>query len=316
MNPSRKTRRQIEKAKARHLKDQRKARQRYEKSKQKFSRRHLFRWIAGGSIAFGAIAGLSGRHANKVREPSSKPVSSQVQSVAEPNRPVEPNKLAKPNRLAAKAVAEPNRLSNPNKPVEKKLLRVKRPFAEIRADDFLLFRQEQAKRFGVEFTAKAMDKEGEFKPSASLMRLVKSVISEKCKALRANRIMVYSIIFHESRFNPNAKSFKDARGLGQLRDIQIKQLKKLGFTVSNPYDIEQSVEGCVRSVNWMWANLKVNGSRKKFLNLTREKQLNMLFTAYNGGLSRSNERGPNYKSGYSKDVFSIYQQNLKRNPFK
>lgn len=179
-------------------------------------------------------------------------------------------------------------------------------------NDFLLFRQEQAKRFGIVLTERAVP----FKPSASLMREFKKEISETCKALGTDRTLVYSILRHECGFNPNAKSPKNARGPGQLVNIQIKQLENLGFTVSNPYSIGQSVEGCARTLKWMEENLKFNGSRKAFLSLPREKQLNMLFTAYNSGLARSNKLGPNYVSDYTKAVWSIYRKNLERNPFK
>jgi len=101
-----------------------------------------------------------------------------------------------------------------------------------------------------------------------------------------------------------------------LRNIQITQLKNLGFNVSNPYNISQNIEGTVRSINWIWANLKVKGSRKAFLSISRKKQLNMLFTAYNGGLSRSNKLGSDYVSGYARMVWPIYQKNLKKDPFK
>jgi len=243
-------------------------------------------------------------------ESRQRQANSSAQKPVEPNRPVE--RAVESNSVSGRTDSR-SRAAEPNAPAR---LRPRALTAAQKADDFLVFRQEQAKKFGVVLTSKAIDKKGPFEPSPLLVETVKSEISGKCRALSSDRIIIYSIIFHESHFNPNAKSHKYARGLGQLREIQVKQLAKLGFTVSNPYDISQSVEGCVRTVNWVWKNLKVNGSRKEFLSLPREKQLHMLFTAYNGGLSRASDLGPDYRSGYSKAVMPIYKKNLKNNPFK
>jgi len=124
-----------------------------------------------------------------IEAPAEKPVQNPVQSQRSLAKPVE-----KKAASAAKKKA------------------VAKPF--LQANDFLAFRAQQAKRFGIELTSKAADKAGFFQPSVSLMKEIKGEISMKCKAFNADRSLVYSIIEHESHFNPNAKSKKHARGLG------------------------------------------------------------------------------------------------------
>ncbi len=210
---------------------------------------------------------------------------------------------------AKKSASDPNRAAGPNRVKSRK---PKELPPELKANDYRLFRESQAKRFGIVLTAKAAG----FKPSASLMREIKRVVSEKSKPLGTHRVLVYSIVEFESNFNPNAKSHKNAKGLGQLLDIQIRQLKKLGFEITNPYEISQDVEGIARSATWIWNNLKVSNSREAFLSLPSETQFKMFFTGYYRGLSWINQRGPEGIGSYGERAFNIFMDNFRQNPFK
>lgn len=83
---------------------------------------------------------------------------------------------------------------------------------------------------------------------------------------------VRAIIKQESNFNPNCTSRAGAMGLMQLMDYNCKE-----YGVSNPYNIEDNVDGGVKYIK----NLldKFNGNKQ------------LALSAYNGGITRMSKRG-------------------------
>jgi len=55
--------------------------------------------------------------------------------------------------------------------------------------------------------------------------------------------MMLRLAKRESQFDPKAISGMGAKGLFQLTDITIKDLAQHGFTITDPFDIDQNIEG-------------------------------------------------------------------------
>lgn len=64
--------------------------------------------------------------------------------------------------------------------------------------------------------------------------------------------MMLRIAKRESQFDPEATSGAGAKGLFQLTSITIKQIKELGFEVSNPYDVDQNIQGGFIYFKWLY----------------------------------------------------------------
>lgn len=100
-----------------------------------------------------------------------------------------------------------------------------------------------------------------------------------------DRNLVLAIIKQESNFNPNATSHAGAKGLMQLMDFNSE-----AYGLTNPYDIEQNIEGGVRHI-------------KSYLNMFNGN-LEMALMAYNGGPGTMERRGVNS----SNDLYKMPQE--------
>lgn len=68
--------------------------------------------------------------------------------------------------------------------------------------------------------------------------------------------MMLRLAKRESQFDPRAISNASAKGLFQLTEITIKQIKELGFEITDPYDIDQNIEGGFVYFNWLYRRYK------------------------------------------------------------
>lgn len=64
--------------------------------------------------------------------------------------------------------------------------------------------------------------------------------------------MMVRIAKRESQFNPKVTSSANAQGLFQLTEITIKQIKELGFEVTDPYDIDKNIVGAFIYFEWLY----------------------------------------------------------------
>lgn len=81
---------------------------------------------------------------------------------------------------------------------------------------------------------------------------IEDKIVGKAKTLGLDPELMLRIAKRESQFNPKATSPKGAKGVYQLTDITIKQIKKLGFVISDPYDIDQNITGGMMYFKWLY----------------------------------------------------------------
>ena len=81
---------------------------------------------------------------------------------------------------------------------------------------------------------------------------VQEKIESKSQQFGFDPKMMLRIVKRESQFNPEATSEAGAQGLFQLTSITVKQIKELGFEVSNPYDVDQNIEGGFIYFKWLY----------------------------------------------------------------
>lgn len=86
--------------------------------------------------------------------------------------------------------------------------------------------------------------------------------------------MMLRLAKRESQFNPNVTSYAGAKGLFQLTEITVKQIKDLGFDVSDPYDIDQNIEGAFIYFEWLYKRYE-----------GEKDQIRKTLVAWNWGLS-------------------------------
>jgi soluble lytic murein transglycosylase-like protein len=101
---------------------------------------------------------------------------------------------------------------------------------------------------------------------------IENAISVSSKKYGVDENLIRSIIRVESNFNPNVVSSAGAKGLMQLMPENCKDLG-----VTNPFDIEQNIDGGTREIKGYLD--KYNGNVK------------MALMAYNGGPTRMMRRG-------------------------
>lgn len=89
--------------------------------------------------------------------------------------------------------------------------------------------------------------------------------------------LVLAIIKQESNFDPNASSYAGAKGLMQLMDFNSE-----AYGITDPYDIDQNIEGGVRHI-------------KSYLDMF-DGNVEMALMAYNGGPGNMERRGVNSPS--------------------
>lgn len=108
----------------------------------------------------------------------------------------------------------------------------------------------------------------------SVNERIESAIDKAAKKYGVDENLIRSIIKVESNFNPKAASSAGAKGLMQLMPFNCTDLG-----VTNPFDIEQNVDGGTRHI-------------KQYLNMY-DGDVQMALMAYNGGPGRMASRGVN-----------------------
>ncbi|MFN3995899.1 MAG: lytic transglycosylase domain-containing protein [bacterium] len=82
--------------------------------------------------------------------------------------------------------------------------------------------------------------------------------------------LIKAVIKQESTFDPKKVSKRNAKGLMQLMDVTIKDIKRIsGYEVKDPFDPRQNIEG--GSIYLSWLLKKYNGN------------LDLALAAYNAG---------------------------------
>ena len=101
---------------------------------------------------------------------------------------------------------------------------------------------------------------------------INSAVDKYSKEYGVDKKLVLAIIKQESNFNSNAVSSAGATGLMQLMDFNV-----LDYGITDPFDIEQNIEGGVRHI-------------KGYLNMFNG-DVEMALMAYNGGQGTMERRG-------------------------
>lgn len=93
--------------------------------------------------------------------------------------------------------------------------------------------------------------------------------------------MMLRLAKRESQFDPKATSDAGAKGLFQLTSITIKQIRELGFVITEPYDVDQNIEGGFIYFKWLYE--RYNGEKD---------QIKKTLAAWNYGPARIPKKGP------------------------
>ncbi len=72
------------------------------------------------------------------------------------------------------------------------------------------------------------------------------LIKEGAKSLSLDWMLLASLIYQESKFDPEAKSWAGAKGLMQLTDVSLEQ-----YDVDEPFDPEDNMEGGTEFLSWL-----------------------------------------------------------------
>ncbi len=117
-------------------------------------------------------------------------------------------------------------------------------------------------------------------------------IMKSCKNYDMNPFIITSLIARESRFNKRATSGSGARGLGQLLDSTAG-----GLHITDPYDIEQNIDGTTRYFKSLVNRWPQN-----------EQQVPLALGCYVEGINaiRDHGRMSGEASQYAKDIIATY----------
>lgn len=121
-------------------------------------------------------------------------------------------------------------------------------------------------------------------------------VEEYSEYYNLDKYLVYSVIKTESKFNPNARSNKDAKGLMQITDKTANwAAKSIGLDNVSIYDPETNI----RMGTWYLNRLSM-----EFKN-----DLNLMITAYNGGSG-------NVRKWLNSSKYSDDGESLEKIPFR
>lgn len=81
---------------------------------------------------------------------------------------------------------------------------------------------------------------------------IQEKIEYRAKQFDLNPKIMLSLAKRESQFDPKATSPVGAKGIYQLTAITIKQIKELGFEITDPYHIDQNIQGGFIYFNWLY----------------------------------------------------------------
>lgn len=81
---------------------------------------------------------------------------------------------------------------------------------------------------------------------------IQEKIEYRAKQYNLDPKVMLRLAKRESQFDPKATSPVGAKGIYQLTAITIKQIKELGFEITDPYDIDQNIQGGFIYFNWLY----------------------------------------------------------------
>lgn len=81
---------------------------------------------------------------------------------------------------------------------------------------------------------------------------IQEKIEYRAKQFDLNPKIMLRLAKRESQFDPEATSPVGAKGIYQLTAITIKQIKELGFEITDPYHIDQNIQGGFIYFNWLY----------------------------------------------------------------
>ncbi len=110
--------------------------------------------------------------------------------------------------------------------------------------------------------------------SSDTEETIQEKIERKAKEFGLDPNLILRVVERESAFDPNAVSPVGAKGLFQLMDITIEQISKLGFEVTNPFDVDQNIQGGLIYFKWLFERYSNDA-----------EQLEKTLAAWNWGLS-------------------------------
>lgn len=109
--------------------------------------------------------------------------------------------------------------------------------------------------------------------------------------------LVAAVIARESSFNPQATSPSGAMGLGQIMPTLASDL-----ALSNPYDIDQNIEGTTRWLRRLYDVWRRDG-------LSSSDALTWALASYRQGLTRTREVGiPAFVADYINSIYDLARQ--------
>jgi len=109
---------------------------------------------------------------------------------------------------------------------------------------------------------------------------IQEKIAYRAKQFGFDPPMIVRLAKRESQFNPKATSDAGAKGIFQLTDITIKQIKELGFEITDPYDIDQNIEGGLIYFDWLYQRYQ-----------GQKDHIQKTLAAWNWGLTRVPVKG-------------------------
>jgi membrane-bound lytic murein transglycosylase MltF len=120
-----------------------------------------------------------------------------------------------------------------------------------------------------------------------------------------------ALIARESAFNKEAVSVTGAKGLGQIKDFNFKDLN-----IGNPFDIKQNISGTTKYLKEMLGNWdmrmkepKKHISEGKKVPQTESEKIKLALASYYKGFSAVNKEGMDPKtSGYVNDILKKYSE--------
>lgn len=110
---------------------------------------------------------------------------------------------------------------------------------------------------------------------------IQEKIIRKTKEFGLDPELILRLVERESAFNPKAISSVGAKGLFQLTDQTVEQIGNLGFTINDPYDIDQNIEGGLVYFKWLYD--RYDGD---------PEHLEKTLAAWNWGLNNFPKEGP------------------------
>ena len=110
---------------------------------------------------------------------------------------------------------------------------------------------------------------------------IKEKIRQKTREYGLDRDLILRIVQKESSFDPLAVSPREAKGLFQLTDVTIKQIAKLGFQVTDPFNVDQNINGGLIYFKWLLSLYK-----------GQQDQLEKTLAAWNWGMANFSENEP------------------------